>query len=123
MREGDVSRSSGRLASAVMLATLAVLAVLNSLVSVAYYLGVLIPMYMREGTQEFVPPLARPWLLGTILFAVGMTLLLGLDPSGAMRVAESAAASLRGASTTDTVEKWQLCLQLADGWGWNDWPA
>ncbi|HKP26552.1 MAG TPA: carbohydrate kinase family protein, partial [Dongiaceae bacterium] len=35
----------------------------------------------------------------------------------------SAAASLRGASTTDTVETWQNCLQLAEGWGWNDWPA
>jgi sugar/nucleoside kinase (ribokinase family) len=35
----------------------------------------------------------------------------------------SAAASLRGASTTDTVEKWQLCLELAEGWGWNEWPA
>ena len=35
----------------------------------------------------------------------------------------SAAASLRGASTTDTVEPWQTCLALAEGWGWNDWPA
>jgi len=35
----------------------------------------------------------------------------------------SAAASLRGASTTDTVEAWQTCLQLADSWGWNEWPA
>jgi sugar/nucleoside kinase (ribokinase family) len=35
----------------------------------------------------------------------------------------SAAASLRGASTTDTVETWQNCLQLAEDWGWNDWPA
>jgi hypothetical protein len=35
----------------------------------------------------------------------------------------TAAASLRGASTTGTVEKWQLCLQLAEGWGWNEWPA
>jgi sugar/nucleoside kinase (ribokinase family) len=34
----------------------------------------------------------------------------------------SAAASLRGASTTDTVESWQTCLQLAEGWGWNAWP-
>ena len=34
----------------------------------------------------------------------------------------SAAASLRGASTTDTVEAWQTCLQLAEGWGWNAWP-
>jgi sugar/nucleoside kinase (ribokinase family) len=34
-----------------------------------------------------------------------------------------AAASLRGASTTDTVESWQGCQQLAEGWGWNEWPA
>jgi len=35
----------------------------------------------------------------------------------------SAAASLRGASTTDTVEAWQTCLRLAETWGWNDWPG
>jgi sugar/nucleoside kinase (ribokinase family) len=35
----------------------------------------------------------------------------------------SAATSLRGASTTGTVERWQACLQLAEGWGWNDWPT
>ncbi len=35
----------------------------------------------------------------------------------------TAAASLRGASTTDTVEKWQNCMQLAERWGWNEWPA
>jgi sugar/nucleoside kinase (ribokinase family) len=34
----------------------------------------------------------------------------------------SAAASLRGAATTDTVEAWQACLELAERWGWNDWP-
>jgi len=33
-----------------------------------------------------------------------------------------AAASLRGASTTNTVESWQGCLQLAERWGWNEWP-
>ncbi|HWP65880.1 MAG TPA: NADH-quinone oxidoreductase subunit N [Candidatus Limnocylindria bacterium] len=74
---------------------LAVIAVLNSLVSVAYYLGVLIPMYMREGTRELVPPRARPWLLGTIVLAAVMTLVLGIDPAGTMRLAASAAASLR----------------------------
>ena len=37
----------------------------------------------------------------------------------AMRLAHAAAAaSLRGMSTTDTVESWQRCLDLADGWGW-----
>ena len=31
--------------------------------------------------------------------------------------------TIESASTTDTVEKWQTCLQLAEGWGWNEWPA
>jgi NADH-quinone oxidoreductase subunit N len=74
---------------------LVVIAVLNSLVSVAYYLGVLIPMYMREPTQDIVSPSARPWLLGTVLVAVAMTLLIGIDPSGPMHMAQSAFASLR----------------------------
>jgi len=74
---------------------LVVIAVLNSLVSVAYYLGVLVPMYMRDGTQEIVPPSARPWLLGTVLLAVAVTLLMGIDPSGPMHMAQSAFASLR----------------------------
>jgi len=73
---------------------LVVIAVLNSLVSVAYYLGVLIPMYMGEDERTLVPPTARPWLLGTVLVAVIVTLLVGIDPSGPMMVAQSAFASL-----------------------------
>lgn len=30
----------------------------------------------------------------------------------------AAAASLRSMSTTDSVESWQACLALAEGWGW-----
>jgi len=63
-------------------------------VSVAYYLGVLIPMYMGEDERTLVPPTARPWLLGTVLVAVIVTLLVGIDPSGPMMVAQSAFASL-----------------------------
>jgi NADH-quinone oxidoreductase subunit N len=74
---------------------LVVIAVLNSLVSVAYYLGVLIPMYMGEGEQALVPPSARPWLVGTVLLAVAATLVLGIDPTGAVHMADGAAASLR----------------------------
>jgi NADH-quinone oxidoreductase subunit N len=74
---------------------LVVIAVLNSLVSVAYYLGVLVPMYMREGEASLVPPRARPWLLGTMLVAVAVTVLVGLDPSGPMQMATSAFAALR----------------------------
>ena len=32
----------------------------------------------------------------------------------------TAAASLRAISTTDAVESWQACLDLAGRWGWND---
>jgi sugar/nucleoside kinase (ribokinase family) len=35
----------------------------------------------------------------------------------------AAAASLRGASTTDRVDRWQACLELAARWGWNEWPG
>jgi sugar/nucleoside kinase (ribokinase family) len=35
----------------------------------------------------------------------------------------TAAASLRSAATTDTVEAWQANLELAERWGWNDWPV
>jgi NADH-quinone oxidoreductase subunit N len=74
---------------------LVVIAVANSLISVAYYLGVLVPMYMGEGETQIVPPSARPWLLGTVLVAVAVTLMVGIDPSGPMRMAQGAFASLR----------------------------
>ena len=35
----------------------------------------------------------------------------------------TAAASLRGLSTTETVAPWQDCLALARDWGWRDRPA
>jgi len=37
-----------------------VIGVLNSLVSVYYYLGVLVAMYMTEGERAIVAPAARP---------------------------------------------------------------
>jgi sugar/nucleoside kinase (ribokinase family) len=58
-------------------------------------------------------------------FAAGMLYGLhdGWDVTRCLALAHaSAAASLRGASTTDTVESWQACLRLAEGWGWNEWP-
>ncbi|MEZ5833237.1 MAG: PfkB family carbohydrate kinase [Dongiaceae bacterium] len=59
-------------------------------------------------------------------FAAGMLYGLheGWDVGRSLALAHaSAAASLRGASTTDTVERWQTCLQLAEDWSWNDWPS
>lgn len=54
-------------------------------------------------------------------FAAGMLYGLheGWPIARAMRLAHAAAAaSLRSMSTTDTVESWQRCMDLADGWGW-----
>ena len=41
------------------------------------------------------------------------------DVSAAMKLGHaSAAASVRGLGTTDTVVSWQKCLELASDWGW-----
>ncbi len=74
---------------------LAVIGVLNSVVSVYYYLGVLVQMYMAEGTRPIDAPATRPYLLATILVAGVATLLLGVFPSGAMELARVSVASLR----------------------------
>ena len=73
---------------------LAVIAVLNSLVSVYYYLGVLVQMYMVDGSRVIDPPTSRPCLLATILLAVAATVLLGVLPSGPMEVARLSFLSL-----------------------------
>jgi NADH-quinone oxidoreductase subunit N len=73
---------------------LAVIGVLNSLVSVYYYLGVLVAMYMAEGTRVIVPPRSRPYLLATILVSVAATILFGVLPAQPMHLAERAFASL-----------------------------
>src|SRR5262249_6797622 len=69
---------------------LVVIAVLNSLVSVYYYLGVLVQMYMTEGASAVVPPSSRPYLLATIVIAVGATLAIGILPAGTMDLAGKA---------------------------------
>ena len=74
---------------------LAVIGVLNSVISVYYYLGVLVQMYMTEGTRPIDAPATRPYLLATILFAGVATLLLGVFPSGTMELARVSVASLR----------------------------
>jgi len=75
--------------------SLAVIGVLNSVVSVYYYLGVLVAMYMAEGTRAIVPPSSRPYLLATILVTVAATIVIGVLPAEPMRLAERAFVSLR----------------------------
>lgn len=74
---------------------LAVVGVFNSLISVAYYFGVLVQMYMVEGTRTVPLPGSRPWLLATIVVAGVATLWLGLLPAVPMELAREAFASLK----------------------------
>jgi NADH-quinone oxidoreductase subunit N len=73
---------------------LVVIAVLNSLVSVYFYLGVVVQMYMVEGTRPVEAPSAQPYVFVTILVAALGTMLLGLLPSGPMEAARAAFLSL-----------------------------
>jgi NADH-quinone oxidoreductase subunit N len=61
---------------------LVVIGVLNSLISVYYYVGVLVRMYMTEGGAEVASPSSRPYLFATLLLAVLGTIGIGLFPSG-----------------------------------------
>jgi len=74
---------------------LAVIGVLNSLVSVYYYVGVLVQMYMTDGAQTIDPPRSRPYLLATILLAGVATVALGVFPAGPMELARVSVLSLR----------------------------
>jgi NADH-quinone oxidoreductase subunit N len=73
---------------------LVVIAVLNSLVSVYYYLGVVVQMYMAEGVRPLESPSAQPWVFAAILIAAFGTMLLGILPSGPMEAARVAFLSL-----------------------------
>ncbi|HLK10900.1 MAG TPA: NADH-quinone oxidoreductase subunit N [Candidatus Binatia bacterium] len=74
---------------------LVVIGVLNSLVSVYYYAGVVVQMYMAEGARPVIPLGERPALAAAIATAAVVTVLLGVFPAGAMEVARAAFASLR----------------------------
>jgi NADH-quinone oxidoreductase subunit N len=73
---------------------LAIIGVLNSLVSVYYYAGVLVRMYMVEGTTEVAAPSSRPYLFATLLLTVTATVALGLFPSSLFEVARQSFLAL-----------------------------
>jgi NADH-quinone oxidoreductase subunit N len=73
---------------------LAVIGVLNSVISVYYYVGVLVRMYMTEGGTEVALPSSRPYLFATLLLTIAGTVLLGIFPSGLFEVARQAFLAL-----------------------------
>jgi NADH-quinone oxidoreductase subunit N len=74
---------------------LALIAVVNSVISVYYYLGPVVQMYLGESAPEAAALPARPWLLACIAVALAGTLYLGVFPAGTMQLALSSAGSLR----------------------------
>ncbi len=73
---------------------LVLIGVMNSLVSVYYYVSVLVRMYMTEGGVEIVRPSSRPYLFATLVLAALSTVMIGLFPTGLFELARQSFLSL-----------------------------
>ena len=73
---------------------LAVIGVLNSVISVYYYVGVLVRMYMVEGVLEIPVPSSRPYLFATLLLTIAGTILVGLFPAPLFELARQSFLAL-----------------------------
>lgn len=73
---------------------LTVIAVVNSLVSVYYYVGVLVKMYMAEGGAEVEAAAARPYLFAALIATLAGTFVLGLFPTPWFEIARRSVESL-----------------------------
>jgi NADH-quinone oxidoreductase subunit N len=73
---------------------LTVIGVLNSVVSVYYYVGVLVRMYMMEGDTQVTALDRRPHLFATLLLTVAGTVIVGLLPSSLLELARLSFESL-----------------------------
>jgi NADH-quinone oxidoreductase subunit N len=73
---------------------LAIIGVLNSLLSVAYYLRVVVAMYMQEGGAPVKPFVQSPCLYIAVGLAVAATLYLGILPARTLEWSRLAFVSL-----------------------------
>jgi NADH-quinone oxidoreductase subunit N len=73
---------------------LTVIGVLNSVVSVYYYVGVLVRMYMVEGALDVPSPSTRPYLFATLLVTLAGTIIIGLFPSSLFEIARQSFLAL-----------------------------
>jgi NADH-quinone oxidoreductase subunit N len=73
---------------------LAVIGVLNSLVSAYYYFGIIRQIYMVAGVPAVDRLSSRPHLAAGLIVAVAATVLLGLFPAGAMSLAWNSVLAL-----------------------------
>ena len=75
--------------------SLAIIGALNSLLSVIYYLRVIVMMYMEEGGVDGKPFAAAPYLYLAIAVTVLGTIGLGLLPATALDLSRVSFLSLR----------------------------
>jgi NADH-quinone oxidoreductase subunit N len=73
---------------------LAVIGVMNSLVSVWYYIGVIVNLYMVPGTEQKAESALSTTLMVAVLIALFGTIWLGLFPNNWLDLANRAGASL-----------------------------
>ncbi|MEZ5331746.1 MAG: NADH-quinone oxidoreductase subunit N [Thermoanaerobaculia bacterium] len=69
----------------------AVIGALTSAISLYYYLGIVVQMYLKDGEADTPSPLRAPGLVAAVGFCAVITVLLGLMPG---RIVELARASL-----------------------------
>ncbi len=73
---------------------LAIIGVINSLISVYYYVGVLVRMYMSDGGVEVPTMSGRPYLMATLVLTIIGTIALGIMPSSLFEIARQSFQSL-----------------------------
>jgi NADH-quinone oxidoreductase subunit N len=74
---------------------LAIIGVLNSLLSLVYYLRVIVMMYMEQGGVEGKSMRNSPYLYATLTVTLAATLYFGILPSAALELSRRAFLSLR----------------------------
>ncbi|GAB63624.1 NADH dehydrogenase I subunit N [Candidatus Jettenia caeni] len=74
---------------------LAVIGVINSVISVFYYLRIMVIMYMKEPTRDFNPLTLSPLIVVAVVLSVIGTLHLGIFPSKIMEIAQQSILILK----------------------------
>jgi NADH-quinone oxidoreductase subunit N len=72
----------------------AVIGVLTSAVSLYYYLGIVVQMYLKDSDDDTPVPLAAPGLAGTVAVCAIVTVLLGLLPESLVDFAKNSLIAL-----------------------------
>lgn len=74
---------------------LAIIGVINAVISVYYYLRIMVIMYMKEPAREFNPLTISPLIIAAIVISVIGTLQLGIFPSKVMEMAQQSILILK----------------------------